>query len=1088
MGRLLVVCFAAVVCLASLSAVDCSESAKADAGSNSEPAGADTGQEHALSTALRVVVQELAAANKAKKLMDDRLRLLTELRQRLVAGIETGSSKSSIVATSAAVDRVLQELEDHQGTVTAEARQRMLAAREAAAGNALPRMASSSDLVRGFDDFFVARSSTSLPRIVSVFSVALSPAGIGSRSATARRQAAIHASVSSHCLVTVSSVGLISVVSASGAVVATHQLHHAVARDAPPLDVTAAGFGGDHQPYVAVATRDGFLWLVEVTVFVDGQRVLGRSLAKRQVDAKSAELHKEAKEAQPPAAETGDTAEVMEAAADGTTTIGNQTHQQADSGSLPDSDPAVGAGSADWRHRRTLPLHPDAPAAAGTSALLYQEVKLVYLPSVARHLAHMATRTALQKHTPPPWQWCGSMDEPGAQIEQEERVAAACEASAEAYLSESAPAQPDPFVAVGGSIELPAGDVEEDAAVLSAWRESGGGQVEVTSVQVYRITGHVIVATGDSTGTVAHFDVDGHVTRVAGGTTENQPGRQSVLSLQEQRQWLLHQPLLSRPAAAEWMTFWAGIGGTLPSRCGCPALPRQPLLPPRRVGVASSPALAHGAAVTALARFSAYLAVARGSRLAFTTAGHLRETGSICEVPGASATGVVRPETTIVSLAYDQLNTRFVWAGSAAGDVLVFDVRASATTRDSSRRATAGIGQCRLAHRFSLASLTALDKQQLLQAAAEGAASSASSLGAEQSDSEEDTASAEDQAHWDSPLSHASVATTRGYAVVATLGGVFLFNSTGIGALSPRLVASRRESPKRMLALVTRAAGGSPIDSQPALLALGQSMPRVGADPIAAWTPALVCAPGSSSTCQSALRAATLLLPSPVRKDSMDVGWFRFPAIAIVVVGVLGYQLCSRGPQGAVEGMSKFWTRLRKLLGLIPDSDGGSGGGGGGGGYGGNPFSTDTLSRDQKLQVADLLRRAQAERLASGGLGSGLGSGGIGGGRGGNYGFDDDAGDGGMGMGGSIPDPRTASGDRWRREQLDALGLEAEMERAGRTQRPGRGSRYDAGIGMGAADARDAGIGLGGGGYAGAGPGVFDREQDDVPIGEWLED
>ncbi|KAA0166916.1 hypothetical protein FNF28_02988 [Cafeteria roenbergensis] len=435
--------------------------------------------------------------------------------------------------------------------------------------------------------------------------------------------------------------------------------------------------------------------------------------------------------------------------------------------------------------------------------------------------------------------------------------------------------------------------------------------------------------------------------------------------------------------------------------------------------------------VNALTRYAPHLASARGFRVTFASASTLRDTGSICEVPGqallASGSSAGPLSADIVSLAFDAAEPRFLWAGTRGGDVLVFDTRAPASARGAARRA--GSGVCRLVHRFALASLVDPENADEADAAADLATTS---LGA------------------------AVVETTRGYAVVSALAGTFLFNATGIAAATPRLVTSFATPPAEIQALkaaarLQREAGPGRASAEvlPTLLSLANAGPRGTTDPVAAWVSARSCPSASGEECDAVVRTATLLLPQPVRPAGADVGWMRVPAIGIVVVVAVGFQIWSKGGGGPVL---EFLRKLGRLLGLV------SGTGGGRSGGPGDKYSAQSLSAEDKAAVADLLRRTQAS-MGGGGMGGGLGGGLRGAGRGGGTGMA-------AGFDAMARAAADGGGGRFdRRAAMEEIHLQAEADRLAGVPRGGAFGRRD--------DHDDMGRGWG---------------ADDTPIGEWLPD
>lgn len=1057
------------------------------------------------SIALDLVNQELSETRRLASVLARRVEALDKARDRLL----TGASREN----DTALRQLLFELRSKPLAMGGEARR--LAAAAAAPGGVATQGAR-----RAFSDMFVSGPEIAAPSPVAALVLPVTFSAYASRGTAGRRRAFLQSTASLYCVVTVSAVGEVRVVSAAGAVLARHWVWgppSGPARD-DRLDVevrlptvTAAALGGEASPFLAVSGSDGSLVTLELTVFVDGQRAMGRSLMRQAADARAAAQGASSSESNrasgsrsgggsgsggagdgeaaggPPgsagdastaggeAAAAGEgthTATCAEAAtcrasaevgADGSTSGAERSAGTASGASgagsgaggvgaddssgesrskpaLPAHASANASGTRPGERGRPSTRHPDAPSGLGMSAVITQAASTWAGADAITWAENRVAAAFRERASQLPWDWCW-----GAPAAREDAAAAPHSGNSGGGGAPAATAEGAERALPDGRSAPPECDDAGDEPGQAGPQHAGGGAggaggggsggsgrpaVWFTSLAVYRLRGQTMVAAGDSAGIVVVIDASSGLPEgVSVPSPETHPRISPDLALAEQAAWLQALPAGPRAAARDWMVVWSALGGALPQRCGCAARPSPPPLP--AIAAPAPPAPSQWRGVNALTRYAPHLASARGFRVTFASASTLRDTGSICEVPGqallASGSSAGPLSADIVSLAFDAAEPRFLWAGTRGGDVLVFDTRAPASARGAARRA--GSGVCRLVHRFALASLVDPENADEADAAADLATTS---LGA------------------------AVVETTRGYAVVSALAGTFLFNATGIAAATPRLVTSFATPPAEIQALkaaarLQREAGPGRASAEvlPTLLSLANAGPRGTTDPVAAWVSARSCPSASGEECDAVVRTATLLLPQPVRPAGADVGWMRVPAIGIVVVVAVGFQIWSKGGGGPVL---EFLRKLGRLLGLV------SGTGGGRSGGPGDKYSAQSLSAEDKAAVADLLRRTQAS-MGGGGMGGGLGGGLRGAGRGGGTGMA-------AGFDAMARAAADGGGGRFdRRAAMEEIHLQAEADRLAGVPRGGAFGRRD--------DHDDMGRGWG---------------ADDTPIGEWLPD
>jgi hypothetical protein len=262
----------------------------------------------------------------------------------------------------------------------------------------------------------------------------------------------------------------------------------------------------------------------------------------------------------------------------------------------------------------------------------------------------------------------------------------------------------------------------------------------LTSAEVYRAQGHTQVALGDSWGVILMVGPRGVVDRVLLPTVETSGQVDDSVDLTPAEVRDADIPRSSRLLVRDWLRYWTLLDPS-PSQAGggvCSSVPRMDWLGALAGAERSS-------AVTALHRHGAYLAVARGSRVSMITAAHAQEIGGICEVPGP-VEELLSPARTIVSLAYDRGESKYLWAGTRAGELVLFDTRSPIRNLHQSS-ASSSLLRCRLVRKLSL-----------------------------------------DE---DGP---ASVSSVRGYLLASAPGGVFLFNTSTVSFSGPVLVTSQKNS------------------------------------------------------------------------------------------------------------------------------------------------------------------------------------------------------------------------------------------------------------------------------------------------------
>jgi len=982
-------------------------------GNSTPPAAKDEAAQGRTDVALDVVTQELAETRKLAGVLARRAEILDRVR-----GLLLGSNSS---LPDASVRQLLLELQSHPMRLSSEAR-RLGALASPVAGHAPSRT---------FGDMFVPGPRLTANEPVAVMLLPLSMSGVPSRSG--RRRQPGSATASTFCIITVSHGGSLEVHSASGVVVASHALWGPPDGTEPTVFVTSASLGGDYTPHVVAAGSDGRVRGVELTVFVDGQRVLGRSAFKKEADARAPQEAdaaggegptSRAAAGAPTAAEGASIAEAAvrpdgEVTAEGVQNGGKgaSAEEPAGRGGEAAGAAAPPAAASDARARQR---HPDAPAGLGISCVLVPVLDARVHDAAAAWLVERVVAAWRDLPVPLPWDWCPE--------------AAATAGDEDGGSSEARCAAPG------------------DVCGASAGGGSPPPRVVGTTVDVYRLRGITKTVVGDSWGGVTLLDVGtGGVDAVLPPSPETHPSLAAWGSNDEAMEpWLRRVPIGARLAAQAWLAHRRATGAGVPPRCGCAPRPSPgPACPVGAAAAAMPLATRAWSGVTAVSRQAAHVIVARAHRVSFATAGNLHETGAVCESPlvdGASpSSGGARPSD-VVSAAMDAADPRFLWAGTRSGDVLVFDTRAPVGARG--RRQPGSAARCRLAHRFVLS-------QGVLALAREAAAGPGADPPA--------AAGEEDAGPWHSPGSAAlrralesgalaaSVATTRGYALVASAAGVFLFNSSGIVSATPALVVSRSARPDVIQGLLSDASAspGRRVVGPSALLSPIQV--RGSSDPTSAWMLPSACQ-ADAAPCFVGVHTASLLLPPPPAPPTGGLGWMRFPAIGIVVIVVFGYQVASKGASGTARSVWDFLRRLGRLLGVVT---------GDGSASGKDRYSAASLSAMDKERVMEMIRQGQMDAAGMGGGGirdpgaAGLGGmGGRAGRAGGGGGFD-------------------------RRAEMEALHREAEVEHL--LRRHGTGA-YGGGAGLGGAEEAMFG---GGGGVAE--PMYSEGDGDDEPIAQWLE-